>query len=94
MSNFIFNSNSPTHPPLLRFIIISQHLLTCKWAFSCIWTSTASQAGNRLPFQLPVQLCRWALVHVTANTYCWAYFSPKHLTLSPEQEEKWLNWDG
>lgn len=81
-------------PPPLRSIIISQHLLIFKWAFSCIWISTASQVGKRLLFQLvspAACLCHHAcglLIHTAGPI-----FSP---TLYPEpwtrREGAWLGW--
>lgn len=72
-------------------IIISQYPLTFKWAFTCVWTGSPSQVGNRLLFQW-LAYCFPVISHMTGNILL-GKFSPKHFTLSPEQEKKWLDWD-
>ncbi|ELK18069.1 hypothetical protein PAL_GLEAN10006518 [Pteropus alecto] len=49
------------------------------------------RVGNGLLFQW-LAYCFPVISHMTGNRLL-GKFSPKHFTLSPEQEKKWLDWD-
>ena len=78
-------------PPLLRSTIISQHLLTFRWAFSCIWTSAASQATDCC-FNCLVQLCpcaiMWLLIHTAGHISSQTLYTE----LWARREVAWLGW--
>lgn len=84
-----FVSDVNLNPYFLKPAIISQHLLTFTWVSNCVQMGSPLWAGNLL------SQC-WSTASLSSQGLEYAarqFFSPT-LRLSPEQEERWPDWDG